>query len=1398
MEVHGNSTNISKSTIPKLVDTLSPNDRSDDLYDEMETDQNNDFSENELVAETRSKKRLLRFSESNSDQDDKSDKDTKNENDNNCSPVNDCKGKTSLKNAKSKLFKSRIRLMSLSDSDSDLKDVKDETDFTIEKKYDLSRIKNKRKKLKEKFQKLVSPHEKHSVIEVHTAEELNSDLSHSSEKSEEELESCKKIKEKFKEKQKSTMISICDPDTSDDEDIHTQKQKKSTIKSMKLTSPKPVKMSAKQALENMQKIKSESNRMLREKEVSLPYHKPKALSLKDIMNQRKPALAPDGKTLSVKMTSEQLQQYALLLEQRQKEIMELCKSDSEEEECKENQELKDSDKNGISNLDNEVNKILLENTITADTQLISTSFINTENRNPNELGSKSCDSVDNMESGDCTSYALSKFAKDNDIKIHVNHLKEKIENDEQSGNFIEEDKGEQKVNTTDGLKQNLTDVSKIILCKGNNKEEESQMMELHYDSEKTDIVNTNENKTESKLTSDINNRVKENNSLENDFNFDDIANIIENTEVKDDCKNEVNFLKTKPKLTGTPGMVIDLDRETTISLGSDKKLSGVELLKERFKYFSKLKSLEDQEKDREKKYKPGVQHLKLKQELEEQIAEQRSLEWAKRLEYEKQQQLTNVELDVDEVEKLEAKLEDFDDTIDTKNESSGSAEEDEEEEEEEECEFEDKPRKRNPMLDDEAEESEIENDNEVQEIQNDTNKEEEDEEFDASDEDSSEEESSDSDDEDKKSKPKKGRILKAFEDSDDDDENVDNSSKHTQDRLVSNSQTSLHCLNENTDKNLNISGTQDEELQLAQVPKSSSEEVEVSQIPPPDINLEGSNDAKVLGSQTFSIINSENDDSLTCLDKLVVKESKCFENTDADLSLETVSQNSQRKADNMSESQEIGDDVLALCTGKFYDNPFVSQVEVNSQIDKIHLSIDDTVSPNDNVDNIKRVSDEKNDNAIYEEKKILSSILEELDDPELESPKRYKYFVNDNTHGNKENKQNVANSVTKKKFIIDSDDDVNEEDMSEKQSKKKSKKRKLENRALQFSDDEEDNEEGAEAAETPLSDLEEDPERIVEYDSEENEIEVLPTSKAKKKRVAGDFFEQEAELTSEDEWVGSGDEDEAGLDRMEREEGDDEVFHEGKLRNELGQIHMRDVLDQDKREVRLLQELLFEDGDLGDGHRQRKFRWKNADDVEEPDAPFDELTETPEEEFESEEQWRKQRHEREVFLRKMKGIDDEDVQNVSINRTTIIKANLCSRTMSSMLSETNTSVSEKIEKNVVVEKKTYKDVPSPKKPFTLFQQNYHGSLLSRGKGALARLAAIATPLAGDSDDAPKVSAPTNRRNFVFASLTPDDIEPKVSKRKADTNAASPALIKKMKTEEKQNNLRSSLFDCLEV
>lgn len=62
-----------------------------------------------------------------------------------------------------------------------------------------------------------------------------------------------------------------------------------------------------------------------------------------------------------------------------------------------------------------------------------------------------------------------------------------------------------------------------------------------------------------------------------------------------DAQNSHSY---NPKLTGAPGMVIDLDNLDSFA---PKQLSGVDLLKERFSFFAKLKSLEDMEKDREKK-----------------------------------------------------------------------------------------------------------------------------------------------------------------------------------------------------------------------------------------------------------------------------------------------------------------------------------------------------------------------------------------------------------------------------------------------------------------------------------------------------------------------------------------------------------------------------------------------------------------------------------------------------------------------------------------------------------------------------------------------------------------------------------------------------------------------------
>lgn len=61
---------------------------------------------------------------------------------------------------------------------------------------------------------------------------------------------------------------------------------------------------------------------------------------------------------------------------------------------------------------------------------------------------------------------------------------------------------------------------------------------------------------------------------------------------------DISILNTKPKLTGAPGMLIDLDGTDPVA---PKKLTGVELLKERFTFFSKLRTPEEMEREREKK-----------------------------------------------------------------------------------------------------------------------------------------------------------------------------------------------------------------------------------------------------------------------------------------------------------------------------------------------------------------------------------------------------------------------------------------------------------------------------------------------------------------------------------------------------------------------------------------------------------------------------------------------------------------------------------------------------------------------------------------------------------------------------------------------------------------------------
>lgn len=119
------------------------------------------------------------------------------------------------------------------------------------------------------------------------------------------------------------------------------------------------------------------------------------------------------------------------------------------------------------------------------------------------------------------------------------------------------------------------------------------------------------------------------------------------------------------------------------------------------------------------------------------------------------------------------------------------------------------------------------------------------------------------------------------------------------------------------------------------------------------------------------------------------------------------------------------------------------------------------------------------------------------------------------------------------------------------------KRRKKQIKKLGFSDDEDDDVALNDNLEYKEVDSNEEDDNVaetfIEYDSEENEIEVQLTKEDHLKR-AGNFLENEAEL-SESDW-GSADEDEQNLDKYDIELGDEDEFDQRKLQKEVGQIHM--------------------------------------------------------------------------------------------------------------------------------------------------------------------------------------------------------------------------------------------------
>ncbi|KAH8324016.1 hypothetical protein KR074_007257, partial [Drosophila pseudoananassae] len=373
--------------------------------------------------------------------------------------------------------------------------------------------------------------------------------------------------------------------------------------------------------------------------------------------------------------------------------------------------------------------------------------------------------------------------------------------------------------------------------------------------------------------------------------------------------------------------------------------------------------------------------------------------------------------------------------------------------------------------------------------------------------------------------------------------------------------------------------------------------------------------------------------------------------------------------------------------------------------------------------------------------------------------------------------------------IVSSDEDEPKEELptSEKPRSKKLTKKRQKKAKLGFSDDEESEDEvvgeelGEESDEEPAEEI---PETFVDYDSEENEIVVEMTKKDRKLR-ASNFVEKEAEL-SESEW-GSADEDEKNMDTYDIELGDEDQFDREQLRNELGQIHARKMLDQDIREVRKIKEMLIEDEE--GAVRQRQFRWRNAENGFSLDdqRPEDGEANEGSGDEENEHLWRKIRYEREQLLLE-KGLKPEAASPLSTSTI-----------------NTSSPVNTIRRLNIITSKKTSVEVKKSS-PFLISktvsgkQQKgpVRGSFLIRDQETLSKLAGLTKGSSGEATgDTATLSVKTAKaKNFVFATLTEEEHENQKRKAADLLNSSSETGVNFMKKPRLEPRREKCLIDQL--
>ncbi|KAH1014426.1 claspin isoform X1 [Dendroctonus ponderosae] len=1070
--------------------------------------------------------------------------------------------------------------------------------------------------------------------------------------------------------------------------------------------PKKV-TTVKDAAEQRKQIQSESQRMLRERTISLPYHKPKTRSLKEFLSRRPKlsrALPEQAKrtapSIAIKMTNDQLELISIKLKEREKEVKEFYRSESESD----NEESESVEGNHIAT-DNEQKPASNEATANNSESAIQEDPVQVQNRNGADL------QTSNNEVEPETSTEP------------ISHTEAQLETEEQPN--------ELSLNEP----MNQQDQSNATISESNSIQAQKRASET-YDFTLDSSIEDPNTSTEVELGKPDSSGSEKAPT----FSFTEIDREIENfahsgetvdsKELAPPCpaKSALELLKEKlandtPKLSGEHDDLIDLNSVT-------KPNQFVELMERFAKHVSSTKknrnqhkvklsivsverggdirkeevavNVDSDEEDLVVEEKPGAKLHKLKVDLQNQMQQKKAELWQQKAAKGLRAGALTSEGQENEEDVLD----------DDEEETEMTDEEETDEDLEDDVDMREKSRKKSDFLDEEADVTDDDEEEEDESVK---------EGFENNAVEDQEEVVSEPGTSEDIHEPEQRKVLKRIlkpTDSDSEEEDLFN------DSVAQKSLTNVQLDSTITADEDDIPSHQPPQVETP-VKAAVSQGKSITEFLTPISFLTSiQNLASISKSNKKEAFMSPFKMPLDLQNGRSVKQKKLFSDTDildsqGSLNTQEFSLNVQGPS---AEEPPNTQDLLNICSGQFTGITPIESTESTGKVDEF------------------KEAQSGEFKSLGQEDMIISQLL---DEEELELFK--KKF---------DSPVNQASTVPENKEVsgggvIDSDDDG--ETVGAGLKKRKNQKR------IQFSDDD-SSEDGLNEDEEKIDlhdNVESDNEQDVAYDSEENEIEISEAGKPQKFKLK-DFVEAEAEL-SESEW-GSEDEDEKDMDKLEFELGDTETFDEEQVKSDLEKIHMRRMLDDDTREVKLLQELLLEDGEMHGTGRQRQFKWKNIDLADErvenkqdDDIFFDEE--------ESEEQWRKKRHEREMFLKQQQQ-RNLDVDFLGNGQLLQIGQKILQKSQNSQ----NTAPVEKTK----ADKSPFKNTP-----FNI--QNKRGSFLNRSDQVLNRVAKF-TKVVTEVD----IHSKKTTKHFLFQRVSADASSSSTTGKKRKAAEGTPRLLKKLR------------------